>query len=676
MRRDVALISTFNADVDDFTETTLEGRSATIRVDDVSAVQEELTDIASPVYQGVRCRIFLADRDVVVRNDKATVIATIVGLGTHFDETITLDTYEGREIEIRAADVFLTHEGIADPQDPVYQGDRSTVFFRELHTRVVRSTEAAVQAAIAATSSFPGPGAGGTLQDAYDAATTPPQIDVNATPDAVTFDATVAGDVFAVRDVSDNDILRLSTTRVEIGQTVLQDSTLAVGTPLNYTISDTFTTGAGFIGGVLSSQGNVTYNNALFIWALLAENKTYTGAVNPGFAAFTLFNSLPVITQTANVNLVSALVLNAGVTHQRTTAGTSVATNMITVSAANQVRATVSGAVMTRTFQIGLAMSPTFSTVAGSTANLGLIIGVQMNNPAQALFQPGAGTETATAIYGLVMNAMAFGGNITKAAVLSGLAAATNSYVILNTGTAQSDFGAGSAHWDDNAGIQLGGTTNASRDVFINWNASALEFDFAQNSDVLLVSNPNAGQILFDVGADEYTFNTTRGFALGAQTGTLGNTFGAFVFGASATQIAGEYSQFLLTQAGNLTIDHNVNAYGWTINAPSFTAGTGTLTTAAALNVGGNPGLATQDRIGVRIISNPSGGSGINAALWVTAGLSRFDGRVDINRGIALGGGAAATLGTIGGSGPSAAAQAQWVEIDVGGVAHWIPAWT
>ena len=33
------------------------------------------------------------------------------------------------------------------------------------------------------------------------------------------------------------------------------------------------------------------------------------------------------------------------------------------------------------------------------------------------------------------------------------------------------------------------------------------------------------------------------------------------------------------------------------------------------------------------------------------------------------------TLGTIGGAGPTATAQAQWVEIDIGGVAHWIPVW-
>ena len=132
----------------------------------------------------------------------------------------------------------------------------------------------------------------------------------------------------------------------------------------------------------------------------------------------------------------------------------------------------------------------------------------------------------------------------------------------------------------------------------------------------------------------------------------------------------------MLTQSANDTLDAAISAYaGWTINAPTPTIGTGSLATGIGLNIGGNP-TGTTNRVGLRILSNPSGGSGINAALWITAGLSRFDGRVDINNGIALGGGAAATLGTIGGSGPTAAAQAQWVEIDVGGTAHWIAVWT
>jgi hypothetical protein len=51
----------------------------------------------------------------------------------------------------------------------------------------------------------------------------------------------------------------------------------------------------------------------------------------------------------------------------------------------------------------------------------------------------------------------------------------------------------------------------------------------------------------------------------------------------------------------------------------------------------------------------------------------------DIQFGItltALGGGAAPTFGTIGGTGPTAAAQNSWVKFkDTGGVAFWLPAW-
>ena len=149
-----------------------------------------------------------------------------------------------------------------------------------------------------------------------------------------------------------------------------------------------------------------------------------------------------------------------------------------------------------------------------------------------------------------------------------------------------------------------------------------------------------------------------------------------FVTPTRTVSVGGEWSDFLLTQAGNITVDAAMGLVaGWTINAPSITLGTGSVTTGCGLNVGGNPNQGT-NRIGVRIISNPTGGGGVNAALWVTAGRSQFDGFVDINKPIALGGGAAATLGTIGGAGPTAAAQAQWIEIEVAGVRHWIAAWT
>ncbi len=43
---------------------------------------------------------------------------------------------------------------------------------------------------------------------------------------------------------------------------------------------------------------------------------------------------------------------------------------------------------------------------------------------------------------------------------------------------------------------------------------------------------------------------------------------------------------------------------------------------------------------------------------------------------IAPGGGAAATLGTIGGSGPGAAAQAKWLKVKIGVTVYFLPAWS
>ena len=41
----------------------------------------------------------------------------------------------------------------------------------------------------------------------------------------------------------------------------------------------------------------------------------------------------------------------------------------------------------------------------------------------------------------------------------------------------------------------------------------------------------------------------------------------------------------------------------------------------------------------------------------------------------ALGGGAAATLGTIGGTGPTVAGQNLWARININGTPYWIPVW-
>ena len=287
-----------------------------------------------------------------------------------------------------------------------------------------------------------------------------------------------------------------------------------------------------------------------------------------------------------------------------------------------------------------------------------------------------------TAYYGIDFENITFASSGDKVVVRSAMTDAADRFFLQNNGGARSDFGGGNLLdcgivqiLADNLSLSLGA---AGGDVQLNWNGSAFEWDWLTGDDLRLSANADPSHTLqsANFGTDsEFRFGFDR-FAFG-QTGAVGNQVGIFVAPTRDTSVAGEWSDFLLTQAGNITLNAAMGLVaGWTINAPSITLGTGTVTTAGALNVGGNVNQGSVNRFGIRVLSNPSGGSGVNAALWITAGLSRFDGRVDINNGIALGGGAAATLGTIGGSGPTAAAQAQWVEIDVGGTAHWIPAWT
>jgi len=63
-------------------------------------------------------------------------------------------------------------------------------------------------------------------------------------------------------------------------------------------------------------------------------------------------------------------------------------------------------------------------------------------------------------------------------------------------------------------------------------------------------------------------------------------------------------------------------------------------------------------------------GPGSGAALVVGQ-----DGIVGINNGVAMGGGAAPTFGTIGGSGPATAAQNSWLKLNIAGTASYIPIW-
>jgi hypothetical protein len=356
----------------------------------------------------------------------------------------------------------------------------------------------------------------------------------------------------------------------------------------------TFTTAGAFIGQMIRNDATITYTNSFYVYASVLDRSEHISNAAAGFQAFTLFNALPLIRNGTSNDIVQMLILNDGGTHERSTAGTSVAIQHLTVSAAPQIRALVAGAVATwSTGAGGITFAPKFSTAALSTVNMGTLWGVQMVAPAPGLFQPSAGVENITAIRGLWMRAHTTVVASDISVVYSEMTAAASRFFLNNPGGAQSDFGGGNLLdcgiiqiLADNSSLSLGA---AGGDVQINWNGSALEFDplvgedlrwsFAVGSHTLQSSNFGTSSEL-RMGFDRFAFG---------QTGAVGNQVGVFVAPTRATGVAGGWADFLLTQAGNLTIDHSMSdVSAWVINQISLTGGAGSITGyIATLNISG-----------------------------------------------------------------------------------------
>ena len=421
-----------------------------------------------------------------------------------------------------------------------------------------------------------------TLQSAYDADTSAPQL---------------------VPTVADNFSIN--------GQVNIDDA-LDRGEAAALTLTDTATLGA-FVGGGIQSTGTITYSSTTFIWALLQESKVYRANAGPGFAAFTLFNALAAIENGTADNLVQALILNNGVNHRRITAGTSVVTQTIGLSNAPQTRSQISGGVMTKSVgDTAVRHAPTYSVVAGGTVNLGTQTGLSCVQPAVALFGSSAGIETMTAYIGVDVAAIPFGGNVTKRALRSALAAATNTRVIESTGTAESDH-AGNFNLDSDFpnGLLRHGAAPTSNYIQ-GWVGGTSQF-FQQIAEPatsqIRHSSPAADRWLIQHALGGGEFNIAcDAFSLGDQTGANGNQVGNFVTPARTIGVAGEWADFLLTQGGNLTVDGNAmsRVSAWVINGVSYASSTGSVTDADTLTVGGfptsSPGVTITNRQSLNVI--------------------------------------------------------------------------
>ncbi len=127
--------------------------------------------------------------------------------------------------------------------------------------------------------------------------------------------------------------------------------------------------------------------------------------------------------------------------------------------------------------------------------------------------------------------------------------------------------------------------------------------------------------------------------------------------GASATWDDINFLGVTLTLSGSTNITTATGLNFHTIGAPTYSNATIAVTHAATVYIANAP-----QTTGGMTITNAY-------ALWIDNGKVRWDG------GVAMGGGASATLGTIGGSGPATSTMNAWLPVNVDGNARFIPLW-
>jgi hypothetical protein len=128
----------------------------------------------------------------------------------------------------------------------------------------------------------------------------------------------------------------------------------------------------------------------------------------------------------------------------------------------------------------GLVLQPLFNTRnATAIADYGIIRGVHMNNASTVLFGLALGSEIATDWIGLdmeVLTGLVVSGN--RIAVRSAIINNAANFLILNTGGAQSDFGDGDVHVNDDVSFSFGNTI-AAPDAEAQWLPANNALDFS-----------------------------------------------------------------------------------------------------------------------------------------------------------------------------------------------------
>ena len=287
---------------------------------------------------------------------------------------------------------------------------------------------------------------------------------------------------------------------------VLFDAYTISGQPYAFSYAATETPPGAFIGGGLNMSGDITTASGTFIYESFRGAPIIRTAVAPAFAAYTLMQALPAMRAgaAAGLNPLGVVCMNAGPRVINEFAAAKTTANLNGINFSPVVQTELAGATMSTTNVTGYINAPKFSTVAGSTINFGTIRGLWCQTPTNALFAPGAGTETMTSYIGVDVQSLAFGGNVTKVALQSAILAATNALFLSNTGGAESEFGNGDVHFNDSTWVKYGNTL-ANPDVIVGW--AQAESAMVWSTFFGLVNNP---LYLQPTAANEWIFQQNQ----------------------------------------------------------------------------------------------------------------------------------------------------------------------
>ncbi len=346
-----------------------------------------------------------------------------------------------------------------------------------------------------------------SLQTLYDVDPSIPHITVNAIPETLTVDASVAGAVFAVRDTADVDLMRMRTTGSDIfGGTGASDilnlqganaanrgTTNVHGTVL---LDFDWTTDIGFyairwantipatglaVAGLFQVANILTVDSATFISSTVDDLSNIRWTVNPGFAVQTLFFARPSYrSTTVGISPSQAFMYAAQGQYHLTGSGVTPVVTYRGFTFAPIIRVDNAGDELHLGSTTCLNMQPLFNTRnATAVADYGVIRGVHMQNALTILFGLSLGSEIATDWIGLDMEALTglvVSGN--RIAVRSAIINNAANFLIQNTGGAQSDFGDGDVHVNDDVSFSFGNTI-AAPDAEAQWLPANNALDFS-----------------------------------------------------------------------------------------------------------------------------------------------------------------------------------------------------